>query len=107
MSKSQPFSSPNFIALFGHDQVSCFDSQPQNGTQDYRVESMGLQWLLVSQRHTGQFRDAKHKFDPQYGGHCSLAISLNEITPGSPKMIHSIDTNSLVAIFHTLVRERR
>jgi YHS domain-containing protein len=85
MRKSQSILARDGIALLGYDPISYFDGQPQKGTPDYRVESMGLTWLFANQRHADQFRGSPHKFVPQYEGHCSLAMSLNELVPGSPE----------------------
>lgn len=85
MSKSQSILSKDGIALLGYDPVSYFDGRPQRGTPDYRVESMGLTWFFANQGHADQFRESPHKFVPQYGGHCSLAMSLNQFAPGSPE----------------------
>lgn len=46
---------------------------------------MELTWFFINQRHADTFRESPHKFIPQYGGHCALAMSMGEIALGSPE----------------------
>ncbi len=79
------------VALDGYDPVSYFDGKPRRGEEAYRVESLGVTWVFADQRHLDRFQAAPEAFVPQYGGHCALAMSLNEVAEGSPESWSIID----------------
>jgi len=72
------------VAIDGNDPVSYLDGAPQQGSAQYALHWAGLQWRFASAENRARFEQQPQQFVPQYGGHCSLAMSLGQIAPGSP-----------------------
>lgn len=77
--------SSNGLAIGGYDPVSYFDGAPRQGHPDHEVLHGGVRWRFSSAANQQRFEHAPSMFVPQYGGHCSLAMSLGNVSPGSPQ----------------------
>lgn len=83
--KSQEIISENGVAIGGYDAVSYFSGQPVKGTEIYSTQWKNVKWLFSSEDHLNQFKKSPEKYSPQFGGNCSLAMSLGNASAGSPE----------------------
>jgi len=73
-------------ALEGFDAVSYFKGKPEKGTESYRYEWNGSQWLFSSTENRNEFMANPEKFVPQFGGYCTKAVSTGFTAPGDPEV---------------------
>lgn len=66
----------NNKAIYGFDPVAYFTmNKPVEGSEDYTYSWRGADWFFSSKEHMDLFVSAPEKYAPQYGGHCSYAMS--------------------------------
>ena len=74
----------NSIALDGHDTVKYHTLEVQNkhaevkGEKRFSVDWNNATWLFASQASADKFSASPEQYVPQYNGHCSNALSLDE-----------------------------
>ena len=74
----------NSIAIDGHDTVMYHDTAVRKnhaeklGDKRFSIEWNGAQWLFASQASADKFAANPERYVPQYNGHCSNALSLDE-----------------------------
>lgn len=74
------------VALNGFDPVAYFTlGRPAKGSPLLRYDHEGVTWQFTNQRHLDLFKSNPAAYIPQYGGHCSLCISVGNETPFSPE----------------------
>ena len=73
------------IAIHGYDPVAYFMyGKPTLGCAEHEATWMGATWRFANSRHRDLFITQPHKYAPQYGGYCSLGVSVNILDNGSP-----------------------
>jgi YHS domain-containing protein len=74
----------NNKAVSGYDVIAYFDqAKPVEGSSKYKLEYKGADWYFSSQANLDKFTANPEKYAPQYGGHCSWAMSKNKVAPGN------------------------
>ena len=64
------------IAIDGFDTVAYFEAgRPVKGLPQYSVKHKGATWLFASAAHRDAFAADPGKFEPQFNGWCSYAVS--------------------------------
>jgi len=72
-------------AIDGNDVVAYFaDSAAVKGKEEYQSEFNGAVFLFNSDEHKTLFELNPNKYIPQYGGHCSFAVSTGIAAPNDP-----------------------
>lgn len=81
------------IAVSGYDAVSYFegDGVPVKGDAAFAVEHDGAVYHFASAAHAATFKADPAAFAPQYGGHCSWAMSRGYLAPGDPLAYAVVD----------------
>jgi YHS domain-containing protein len=70
------------VALAGHDPVAFFtDSKPVKGDAAYRSTYRGAVYQFASAEHKRIFDANPAKYEPQFGGYCAYAASIDRISP--------------------------
>lgn len=76
----------NGKALSGFDAVAYFtDGKATEGKDDISYEWKGAKWHFSSQEHLELFKNNPEKYEPQYGGYCSFAVSTGFTANPSPE----------------------
>jgi YHS domain-containing protein len=76
----------NGLALQGYDPVAYFtDSKPVKGSPDFTATYKGATYQFVSAEHREMFNQAPAKYEPQFGGFCGFAASMNKLAPILPE----------------------
>jgi YHS domain-containing protein len=74
------------LALQGYDPVAYFtDSKPVKGSPDFTATYKGATYQFASAEHRDMFNQAPAKYEPQFGGFCGFAVSMNKLAPIEPE----------------------
>ena len=80
-----PWDTPKGWGLDGYDPVAYFtDGKPQLGDPKYAYEVQGVKWKFASLEHQQMFAAEPGRYEPQFGGYCAFAVSLNTTAHGDP-----------------------
>lgn len=80
------------VALMGHDPVAFFtDSKPVKGTSRYETTYKGAIYQFASAEHKKMFDENPAKFEPQFGGFCGYAASIQKVSPISVEFFEILD----------------
>ena len=67
---------PDEVAMDGFDVVAYHtDGAPRKGEAAHRVDYKGKTWLFSSAENARKFSDEPTRYEPQYNGWCSYAVS--------------------------------
>ena len=67
-------------AISGYDSTSYFTSRKaQKGQSGYTVKWQGAKWRFATKRGRDLFAANPGKYAPQFGGHCSNALSVGKL----------------------------
>ena len=81
-----PVCSENGIAFGGYDPVGFFKSgRAALGSADYTHEWKGVTCRFGGDEKRQACARDPEALAPQFGGYCSFAMSLGEITPATPR----------------------
>jgi len=70
------------LALQGHDPVAYFtDGKPVKGSLEFTATYKGATYQFVSAEHRDRFKQSPAKYEPQFGGFCGYAASINKLAP--------------------------
>jgi len=72
------------LALNGYDVVTYFEGEPLMGYPEFTSEYAGATWQFHLLKHKEFFDAAPETFLPEFGGHCSLAMSTGFAVEGEP-----------------------
>ncbi len=74
-------------ALSGYDTVAYFtQGKPVKGTDNFKTEYKGAEWLFSSQANLDAFKANPEKYAPQYGGYCAYAVGkYNDLVSADPE----------------------
>lgn len=82
----------NGVALQGYDPVAYFtDQKPVRGNAKWQSEYKHAKYYFASEEHKKQFDEAPAKYEPQYGGYCGYAASINRLSPINPNFWQVLD----------------
>lgn len=74
-------------ALKGYDSVAYFtQNKAVKGSKKFSYDYKGATWRFSSQENLETFKTNPSKYEPQYGGYCAYAASLNQVAPSDPKV---------------------
>lgn len=80
------------VALQGYDAVAYFtDNKAIEGTPKFRSRYKGAIYQFASADHKAMFDAAPAKYEPQFGGYCGYAASINRLSPIDPKIFQVLD----------------
>src|SRR4029453_944839 len=72
----------NGIALQGYDPVAYFtDGKPGKGSPEFTATYKGATYQFASEKHKQLFEKSPEKYEPQFGGFCGYAASINKLAP--------------------------
>jgi len=83
----------NGVALEGgHDPVAFFtEKKPVKGDPKYQSAYKGAIYRFVSAENKAVFERDPAKYEPQFGGYCGYAASINKVSPISVQFFEIID----------------
>jgi YHS domain-containing protein len=80
------------VALQGYDPVAYFtDMKPVMGSSRFRSVHGGAVYWFASADHKARFDANPAMYEPQFGGYCGYAASVNRLSPVSPEFWEVID----------------
>lgn len=75
----------NGLAIQGYDPVAYFtDKKPVKGDPKFRSVSHGAVYQFASAEHKAKFDASPAAYEPQFGGYCAYAASIDAISPTDP-----------------------
>src|SRR5215472_14475103 len=70
----------NGLALQGYDPVGYFtDGKPVKGSPEFTATYKGATYQFASAEHRDAFNESPAKYEPQFGGFCGYAASINKL----------------------------
>ncbi|HEY7682245.1 MAG TPA: YHS domain-containing (seleno)protein [Gemmatimonadales bacterium] len=70
------------VALQGYDPVAYFtDNRPVKGDSAFASTYNGGTYFFVSADHKAMFDQSPARYEPQFGGYCGYAASINKVSP--------------------------
>jgi len=70
-------------ALSGYDAVAYFTQEKAiKGSSQFVYQYLQADWYFVNQENLQAFKQSPNLYAPQYGGHCTWAMSQNKIAAG-------------------------
>ena len=76
----------NGLALQGYDPVGYFtDSKPVKGSPAFTATYKGATYQFASAEHRDMFNQSPAKYEPQFGGFCGYAASINKLAVIMPE----------------------
>lgn len=80
------------VALQGYDPVAYFtDDKPVKGNPKFTARYKEATYRFASDEHRQLFESNPAKYEPQFGGYCGYAASINKISPISPEYWQILD----------------
>lgn len=74
------------VAVQGYDVVAYFtDGMPVKGTAEHESVYNGARYRFASKEHRDRFEQDPAKYEPQFGGYCAYAASINKVSPINPR----------------------
>jgi YHS domain-containing protein len=72
----------NALALQGYDPVAYFtDGKQVKGSPQFTASYKGATYQFASAEHRDMFNQSSAKYEPQFGGFCGYAASINKLAP--------------------------
>lgn len=76
----------------GHDPVAFFtEHKPVQGSPQYQTAFKGAVYYFASAENKARFEKDPAKYEPQFGGYCGYAASINKVSPISVQYFEIID----------------
>lgn len=80
------------VALDGYDPVGYFtDAKAMRGDARFRSMHGGATYYFASAEHKAMFDAEPAKFEPEYGGYCAYAASIDRLSPIDPLRWEIVD----------------
>lgn len=80
------------LAIEGYDPVAYFtDKRPVKGDPRFRLVAGAAVYQFASAEHKAMFDASPEKYEPQYGGYCAYAASIDTISPIDPAFWEIVD----------------
>lgn len=84
------------VVLHGYDPVPYFTQNVAvNGNEQHKATYKGGAFYFTSAANKKLFKKDPAKYAPQYGGYCSMAVSMGQLEDADPKMF-TIHNNKLL-----------
>ena len=75
------------MAIKGYDTTAYFEKGgPAKGAAANVVEWKGAKWQFATAKEAAMFKANPTAFAPQFGGHCTRAMSIRKVVPGDPEV---------------------
>lgn len=85
------------LALQGYDPVAYFtDKKPVKGSARFSSTYRGATYQFASADHKAMFDAEPNKYEPQFGGFCAYAASIDKISPISVEYWEVVDGRLLL-----------
>jgi len=85
------------VVLHGYDPVAYFtENAAVKGDKQHRATYKGGTFYFASAANEKLFKKEPAKYAPQYGGYCSMAVSMGQLEDADPKMFTIHDSKLLV-----------
>jgi len=85
------------VALHGYDPVAYFtDNRPVQGSSDEASVFNGAIYWFASHEHRVTFENDPTHYEPQFGGFCAYAASIDKISPIDPTIFQILDGRLLL-----------
>ncbi|MEK6701454.1 MAG: YHS domain-containing (seleno)protein [Planctomycetota bacterium] len=85
------------IAIQGYDPVAFFtNAKPVKGDPAFRSVYRGATYQFTSAEHKKLFDASPAKYEPQFGGYCAYAASIDTISPIDPTFFEIVDGRLLL-----------
>ena len=82
----------NGLALRGYDPVAYFtNNEPAKGSKKHTSVYRGATYRFASAEHKAIFDADPEKYEPQFGGFCGYAASINKVSPINVRYFQIID----------------
>lgn len=79
-------------AVLGHDVVAYWtDARPVKGDERFQSRFHGATYLFASAEHKRAFDAEPARYEPQFGGYCGYAASIDKLSPISPEYWELLD----------------
>ena len=76
----------NGLALQGYDPVGYFtDNKPVKGSPEFTAPYKGATYQFATAEHRDLFNKSPAKYEPQFGGFCGYAASINKLAVIMPE----------------------
>jgi len=92
------------VAVSGYDAVSYFSGTPVLGKAEFTVTYDNADYHFANAENAAKFKADPAAYAPQFGGHCSWAMSRGYLAPGDPTQ-YKIVNNRLYINFNKEVHE--
>jgi YHS domain-containing protein len=93
------------LALQGYDPVAYFTrGQPVKGSKQFTATHNGGRYQFTSAGHKEMFEKDPAKYEPQFGGYCAYAASINKLAEIGPEYWQII--NGRLILQHNRKAER-
>ncbi len=80
------------VALMGYDPVAYFtEGKPVMGDPMHAAVYGGAEYHFASEEHRRMFESDPAKYEPQFGGYCGYAASINRISPVDPMIFQILE----------------
>ncbi len=80
------------VALQGYDAVAYLtDNKPVEGSPKLRSRYKGAIYQFATSEHKMMFDADPARYEPQFGGYCGYAASINRLSPIDPKIFQVLD----------------
>lgn len=80
------------LALQGYDPVAYFTvKKPTKGSPQFTATYKGARYQFANAEHKAEFEKSPARYEPQFGGYCGYAASINKISPISPEYWQVLD----------------
>ena len=74
------------LAVQGYDPVAYFtDGKAVKGSAEFTATYKGASYQFASAEHRDLFNQSPAKYEPQFGGFCGYAASINKLAPIMPE----------------------
>ena len=83
---------PDNVAIKGYDTVAYFtEGQPMKGKPEFVYSWNDARWHFVNTTQRDLFAANPERYAPQFGGHCSMALSRDEVKVIDPEAWAIVD----------------
>lgn len=85
------------VILQGHDPVAYFtEGRAVQGSSKHKSKYHGAVYHFTSAANKKLFDSDPEQYKPQFGGHCSMAMSMGKLEPGDPATGSIVDGRLVV-----------
>ncbi len=83
---------PEGRAVLGHDVVAYWtDARPVRGDERFQSRYRGATYLFANAEHKATFDANPARYEPQFGGYCGYAASIDKLSPIDPAFWEILD----------------